>query len=107
MKHQLDKPELDTETNPMLTQAGSDMEWFNDARFGLFTNWGIYGATARHEQVQRREEIPTEQYERYARHFNPDLFDPDEWADLAVRSGFRYVVITRKHTTAFACGIRL
>lgn len=101
MKHELDKLELDTETNPTLTQAGGDMEWFNDARFGLFIHWGIYAAAARHEQVQRREEISTEQYERYARHFNPDLFDPDQWADLAVRSGFRYVVITSKHIDGF------
>jgi alpha-L-fucosidase len=40
-------------------------------------------------------------YARYVDHFEPDLFDPDEWARLAVRAGMTYVVVVTKHHDGF------
>jgi alpha-L-fucosidase len=41
-------------------------------------------------------------YENFAPQFRAELFDPDQWADLFVRSGAKYVVLTSKHHEGFA-----
>jgi alpha-L-fucosidase len=48
-----------------------------------------------------RERIQTKTYERYARYFEPDLFDPVDWARQAKRAGMKYVVLTTKHHEGF------
>jgi alpha-L-fucosidase len=93
--------ELDAGQPQLSAFSPRDLSWFIEARLGLFIHWGIYASAARHEQVQRREEMPAERYQRYFDHFDPDLFDPEQWADIAFRSGFRYFVITTKHEDGF------
>ncbi|HEX5415257.1 MAG TPA: alpha-L-fucosidase [Chloroflexota bacterium] len=75
--------------------------WFIQDRFGLFIHWGIYAVAARHEWVKNRERIPDEEYQRYFTHFDPDLYDPREWAALAKRTGMKYAVLTTKHHDGF------
>ncbi|MBL1113052.1 alpha-L-fucosidase [Streptomyces sp. 110] len=75
--------------------------WFTEDRFGMFIHWGLYALPARHEWVKNRERITDEDYDRYFRHFEPDLFDPREWARSAKRAGMKYVVLTTKHHDGF------
>ncbi|QQA44248.1 alpha-L-fucosidase [Pelagovum pacificum] len=75
--------------------------WFTDARFGLFIHWGLYAIPARHEWVQTREQTPPEDYAAYLDQFDPDLFDPADWARKAKAAGMRYVVVTAKHHEGF------
>lgn len=75
--------------------------WFTQARFGLFIHWGLYALPARHEWVKNRERIDDGTYDRYFRHFDPDLFDPSRWAHEARNAGMRYFVITTKHHEGF------
>lgn len=75
--------------------------WMRDARFGLFVHWGLYSVAARHEWVKSREKLDDISYYRYFTHFNPDLYDPTEWARCAKRAGMRYAVITTKHHDGF------
>ncbi|MEV0587401.1 alpha-L-fucosidase [Nonomuraea sp. NPDC050310] len=77
------------------------VSWFTDARFGLFVHWGIYAAAARHEWVKSYERLSDEHYQRYFDHFDPDLYDPERWADQAVRAGMKYMVVTTKHHDGF------
>jgi alpha-L-fucosidase len=42
------------------------------------------------------------EYKNFAPQFRAQLFDPDQWADLFVRSGAKYVVLTSKHHEGFA-----
>ena len=90
---------LPTIPQPAPTVGKSD--WFVHDRFGLFVHWGIYSAAARHEWVKNREEIPDAVYQRYFDHFDPDLYDPKEWARAAKEAGMRYVVVTTKHHDGF------
>ena len=76
-------------------------DWFIRDRFGLFIHWGIYSAAARHEWVKNREQMGDAEYQRYFDHFDPDLYDPSEWARAAKRAGMRYVVVTTKHHDGF------
>jgi len=80
----------------------ANLEWLIRDRFGLFIHWGLYALPARHEWVKNRERLTDEHYDRYLRHFNPDLFDPVQWARAARRAGMRYMVITSKHHEGFA-----
>jgi len=75
--------------------------WFIHDRFGLFIHWGIYSSAARHEWVKNRERLTDAQYQRYFDHFDPDLYDPREWAKVAKNAGMRYAVITTKHHDGF------
>jgi alpha-L-fucosidase len=77
------------------------MEWWTQARFGLFIHWGTYAAAARHEWVKSRERMPDEEYDRYFRHFDPDLYDPKAWARAAKEAGMKYFVVTSKHHEGF------
>ncbi len=75
--------------------------WFIHDRFGLFIHWGLYALPARHEWVKNREMLTDEHYQRYFKHFDPDLYDPVVWARTAKRAGMRYAVITTKHHEGF------
>ncbi|SFA88104.1 alpha-L-fucosidase [Cohnella sp. OV330] len=76
-------------------------EWFTEARFGLYIHWGLYALGARHEWMRSREFMSNEAYEKYFRHFDPDLYDPAKWAKLAGDAGMKYMVVTAKHHEGF------
>ena len=79
-----------------------DSSWFVHDRFGMFIHWGLYALGARHEWLMNNEQIPVEEYERrYLKHFEPDLYDPQVWADTAAKAGMKYFVITTKHHEGF------
>lgn len=75
--------------------------WFTEDRFGLFIHWGLYSMPARHEWVKSREQLSEEHYEKYFKYFEPDLYDPDRWAQAASNAGMKYFVITTKHHEGF------
>ena len=77
------------------------MKWWTDARFGMFIHWGLYSMPARHEWVKNRERLTNEDYQKYFDHFNPDLFNPKDWARMAKEAGMKYVVLTSKHHEGF------
>jgi alpha-L-fucosidase len=75
--------------------------WFIQDRFGMFIHWGLYALPARHEWLKSREQIADEQYQKYFDYFNPDLYDPRQWAAVARAAGMKYVVLTAKHHEGF------
>ena len=78
-----------------------DTTWFTHDRFGLFIHWGLYALPARHEWIKNMERIPEEKYQKYFERFNPDLYDPMEWAQKAKAAGMKYAVFTSKHHEGF------
>jgi len=78
-----------------------DTDWFVHDRFGLFIHWGLYALPARHEWVKSHERMDTETYRKYFEHFDPDLYDPERWADAAAAAGMKYFVVTTKHHEGF------
>jgi len=77
------------------------MEWWADARFGMFIHFGLYSEAARHEWVKSNEGITNEGYQKYFDQFNPDQFDPVKWAKAAKAAGMKYAVLTTKHHEGF------
>jgi alpha-L-fucosidase len=82
-------------------QKAQRMKWWTDSRFGMFIHWGLYALPARHEWVKNRERMTNEDYQKYFENFNPDLYNPKEWAEKAKGAGMKYVVLTAKHHEGF------
>ncbi len=91
------------------------MEWWRQARFGMFVHWGLYsglagtwdgkpvGKSGGMEWIQQRVKADTDNYAKQA----IPLFKPKpnfavEWARLAKEAGCKYVVFTTKHHEGFA-----
>src|ERR1700730_7731187 len=47
------------------------MQWWHEARFGMFIHWGLYSVLGRHEWVMENEGIPVVDYEQLAKRFQP------------------------------------
>ena len=81
--------------------ADSHLDWFTEARFGMFIHFGAYSLPARHEWVKNYEGLTDEDYQKYIDNFDPDLFDAKAWVKAAKDAGMRYIVLTTKHHEGF------
>ena len=77
------------------------MQWWHDARFGMFIHWGLYSQLGRHEWVMNRERIPLAEYEKLSWTFKPKPRPMREWARCAKQAGMKYLVMTTKHHEGF------
>ena len=77
------------------------LEWFKNAKFGLFMHYGLYSLLARGEWVMLREQIPIAEYEPLKNQFIADKFDVDFITDLALEAGMKYITLTAKHHDGF------
>ena len=89
------------------------MQWWRDARFGMFVHFGLYSPAGgfwdgkRYEQhyaewIQHWAAVPSAEYARQMKPlFQPDVGFADKWAELANDAGMRYAVMTSKHHDGF------
>jgi alpha-L-fucosidase len=95
--------------NESHAEKDARMQWWREARFGLFIHWGLYavpagewkGNTDYGEWIRTSAKIPLNEYEGFVKKFNPVRFDPDAWVKLAKKAGMKYIVITSKHHDGF------
>lgn len=93
----------------LVENADPRLDWWRDARFGLFIHWGLYsmlegewqGSGGHAEWIRTTAQIPRDEYAKLQADFNPVHYDPDEWCRLAAAAGMKYVVITTKHHDGF------
>src|SRR5262245_13669335 len=88
------------------------MQWWRQARFGMFIHWGLYAVPAGEYKGQHSDRIgewimewaniPRADYETFATQFNPVKFNAHEWVRIAKDAGMKYIVITSKHHDGFA-----
>jgi alpha-L-fucosidase len=103
---------VDPYANETKAERDARMEWFREARFGMFIHWGVYAVPAGTyngkqipgigEWIMNKGKIPMAEYQAYASQFNPVKYDPDAWVRLARDAGMKYIVITSKHHDGFA-----
>lgn len=95
-------------------------QWFKDAKFGIYTHWGIYCVPAKGPNATwypyNMYRPGTEQYEYHLKTyggpekfgykdfiplFTAEKFDPDEWAEIFKRSGAQYAGPVAEHHDGF------
>ena len=77
------------------------LQWWKEARFGMFIHWGLYSQLGRNEWVMNMERIPIPEYEPLADTWKPKPHCMREWAALAKKAGMKYLVLTTKHHEGF------
>jgi alpha-L-fucosidase len=94
--------------------------WFKDAKFGIYTHWGVYSVPAKGPNAtwypynMYREGTPQYEYHRktyggpekfgwkdFIPMFTGAAFDPDEWAELFKQSGAQYAGPVGEHHDGF------
>src|ERR1700740_2781172 len=74
------------------------MQWFADAKLGIFIHEGIYAVNGIDESWSfHNKKISYADYMKQGKGFTLKKYDPAAWADLIQESGARYAVITTKH----------
>ena len=74
------------------------MEWFEDAKLGIFIHWGIYAVNGIDESWSfYNKKVTWTDYMKQLSGFTASKYDPAAWADLVKLSGARYAVLTTKH----------
>lgn len=74
------------------------LQWFRDAKLGIFIHWGIYAVDGIDESWSfHNGKVTYEEYLDQLAGFTADHYDPFAWASLIRRSGARYAVLTAKH----------
>lgn len=95
---------------PKLQASEEALQWFRDAKFGLFIHWGPvslkgteigWSRGGERKYPQGKGEIPVEVYDNLYKKFNPVEFDADEWVRIAQDAGMKYLVFTTKHHDGF------
>ncbi|MFE4640607.1 alpha-L-fucosidase [Streptomyces sp. NPDC056730] len=72
--------------------------WFSDAKLGIFIHYGIYAVDGVPESWSfYTGQVPHERYMRQLDGFTASRYDPESWAELFVRAGARYAVLTARH----------
>jgi alpha-L-fucosidase len=77
------------------------MQWWHEARFGMFIHFGVYSTIQRHEWEMENEAVPFAEYTAHAATFKPAHGSPRAWAKLAKTAGMKYMVLTTKHHEGF------
>ena len=74
------------------------MQWFADAKLGIFIHAGIYSVDGIDESWSfHNKKISHSDYMEQLNGFTLKNYNPAAWADLIQESGARYAVITTKH----------
>lgn len=74
------------------------MQWFADAKLGIFIHWGIYAVDGVDESWSFfNKKVSYARYMDQLKGFTASKYNPEDWADLIKESGARYAVITTKH----------
>lgn len=81
--------------------SDSRLDWWRDARFGMFIHWGPVSLKGTEIGWSRGAEVPAETYDQLYREFNPTQFNAEAWVTLAKTAGMKYIVFTSKHHDGF------
>lgn len=74
------------------------MDWFEDAKLGIFIHWGIYSVDGISESWSFfNNYINHDNYIKQLNGFTAKGYKPKEWAKLIKDAGAKYTVITTKH----------
>ncbi len=100
--------------NETSEQKVNRVQWYTDAKFGMFIHWGAYSVLdgaykgekqkgALGEHIMQNLHIPIDDYKKdVVGNFNPTKFNAEQWVKYAYDTGMKYIVMTTKHHDGFA-----
>lgn len=92
---------LSAYSNNAQAQSGENnqkMEWFKNAKLGIFIHWGIYSVNGISESWSFfNNYVNHENYMKQLNGFSASKYQPEQWIELIKESGAKYAVITTKH----------
>jgi len=94
-------------------------QWFKDAKFGIYTHWGVYSVPAfgnewyprnmyRKDSREHKHHVATYGplskfgYKDFIPMFKAEKFDADEWAELFVQAGAKFAGPVAEHHDGFS-----
>lgn len=92
----------------MTQQENSKLDWLLDAKFGMFIHWGLYAGPGKGEWYMENNGKSPEEYRKLAYpesgdlYFSADKFNADEWAQLAVDAGMKYMTMVTMHHDGYS-----
>lgn len=111
-------PWLPTDASLAQHETVASPEWFHDAKFGIFTHWGLYTVPewgnewySRNMYIKGYDEFNHQQtvmgghidngYHSFINKFTAPAFNPDEWLDAFTDAGARYYFPVAEHHDGF------
>ncbi|MFT3700794.1 MAG: alpha-L-fucosidase [Agriterribacter sp.] len=86
-----------------ISDSTDKMQWFKDAKLGIFIHWGIYSVNGVDESwAFHNKKMTYAAYMKQLNGFTAKNYNPDAWAQLIKESGARYTIITTKHHDGIA-----
>lgn len=94
-------------------KVAEKLEHWRDQKFGMIIHWGIYAvpgiveswSICNEDWINRDSTIRYDDYKRWywgqSEQFNPQKFNPEQWAKAAKDAGMKYLVFTTKHHDGF------
>lgn len=97
-----DQYEVENTSSARLQATTEGLYRFQSAGYGLSVHWGLYSlSVSGNEWIYFNDRIPFETYKKRMAKFNPVLFNAEEWADLMLEAGMKFLLITSKHHDGF------
>jgi len=78
------------------------MQWWRDAKFGMFIHWGLYSVVGKGEWYVFSSQTDYREYEQLTNQFTAEKFNADAWAGAAKDAGMKYMVMVTRHHDGFA-----
>jgi alpha-L-fucosidase len=89
-------------TNETRQEYEQRMNWFMEARFGMFIHWSPVGVVDQEIGWSWGRSVPAEKYIKLCNDFNPINFDAEQWVKIAKDAGMKYIVFVPKHHSGFS-----
>ena len=98
----IDEYEVENTSRVKLEVSTEGLRSFQEAAFGMSVHWGLYSlSVSGGEWIYFTDRIPYQTYRKRMQQFNPTLFDANQWADLMLEAGQKFLLITSKHHDGF------
>lgn len=99
---------------PKEPEVRQKLDQWQDQKFGMLIHWGLYAVPGIIESwelcsepwIERDSTIAYEDYKKWywglSKEFNPQKFNPNQWASAGKAAGMKYMIFTTKHHDGFA-----